>query len=99
MLCLTRTPLESIQISDEITVTVLGVKGEQVRFGIKAPENMIVLREELIKRIASEGWSNSGDEATQESYMTITDKQVAPTKPGPKITYKRRISRLNPNET
>jgi carbon storage regulator len=90
MLCLTRTPLESIQISDEITVTVLGVKGEQVRFGIKAPENMVVLREELLKRIGSEGWRNSGGEAARKSYMAISYEQAVPTKPETKITFKRK---------
>jgi carbon storage regulator len=61
MLYLTRTPQESIQISDEITVTILSVKGNQVRIGIEAPANMLVLRKELHERMANEGWRSVSD--------------------------------------
>lgn len=50
MLILTRKPGESIQIGDEISVTVLMVKGNQVRIGINAPRNIIVVRDELLKK-------------------------------------------------
>lgn len=47
MLILTRRVLESLFIGDDVTVKVLGVKGSQVRIGIDAPDNVIVLREEI----------------------------------------------------
>lgn len=47
MLILTRRPLEKIMVGDEITITVLGVKGNHVRLGIRAPRGMPVDREEI----------------------------------------------------
>jgi carbon storage regulator len=51
MLVLTRRPAESIRIGDEITITVLGIKGNQVRFGIAAPRSVEVQRQEIHSRI------------------------------------------------
>ena len=51
MLILTRKESETIMVGDEITVTVLGVKGNQVRIGINAPKDMPVNREEVWQRI------------------------------------------------
>ena len=51
MLILTRRVGESLMIGDEVTVTVLGVKGSQVRIGVRAPEKIRVHREEVFKRI------------------------------------------------
>lgn len=50
MLILTRKPGESILIGDDISVTVLMVKGNQVRIGINAPRDIIVVRDELLKK-------------------------------------------------
>jgi len=50
MLILTRRPNESICIGDEITVTVLGVVGNQVRFGIEAPREITIDRAEIHER-------------------------------------------------
>jgi carbon storage regulator len=51
MLILTRRVGETVMIGDEVTVTVLGVKGNQVRMGINAPRTVAVHREEIFERI------------------------------------------------
>jgi carbon storage regulator len=54
MLILTRRVGESLMIGDNITVTVLGVKGNQVRIGVNAPKDVAVHREEIFRRIELE---------------------------------------------
>lgn len=54
MLILTRRVGETIMVGDEIAVTVLGVKGTQVRVGIDAPKEVAVHREEIYARIQHE---------------------------------------------
>ncbi len=51
MLILTRRVGESLMIGDDVTITVLGVKGNQVRIGVKAPKEVAVHREEILNRI------------------------------------------------
>ncbi len=53
MLILTRRVGETLMIGDDITVTVLGVKGNQVRVGVNAPRDVAVHREEIYQRIRS----------------------------------------------
>ncbi len=54
MLVLTRNMNQSIIIGDNIVITVLGVRGNQVRFGIDAPKEISVHREEIYNRIQAE---------------------------------------------
>ena len=55
MLILTRRVGETVMIGNEVTVTVLGVKGNQVRVGVTAPRSVAVHREEIYERIKQEG--------------------------------------------
>jgi carbon storage regulator len=54
MLILTRRVGETVMIGNEVTVTVLGVKGNQVRVGVNAPKDVAVHREEIYERIKRE---------------------------------------------
>ena len=59
MLVLTRKPDQSIMIGSEIEITVLEVRGEQVRLGIRAPRNVTVHRKEVFEQIKQENQSAS----------------------------------------
>lgn len=54
MLILTRRVGETLMVGDDVTVTVLGVKGNQVRIGVNAPKDVGVHREEIYQRIQKE---------------------------------------------
>jgi len=54
MLILTRRVGETLMVGDDVTVTVLGVKGNQVRIGVNAPKDVAVHREEIYERIRQE---------------------------------------------
>jgi carbon storage regulator len=62
MLILTRRVGETVMIGNDVTVTILGVKGNQVRVGINAPKNVAVHREEIYERIKREQQGGSHDE-------------------------------------
>jgi carbon storage regulator len=69
MLILTRRVGETVMIGNEVTVTVLGVKGNQVRIGVNAPKDVAVHREEIYDRIKRE---EDGDPAAQRPSSTKT---------------------------
>ena len=67
MLILTRRVGETLMIGDDVAVTVLGVKGNQVRIGVKAPRDVSVHREEIYDRIHDEDSAgNPSDSNTDE---------------------------------
>lgn len=63
MLILTRRVGETLMIGDQVTVTVLGVKGNQVRIGINAPKDVSVHREEIYQRIRKDDDGASAEPA------------------------------------
>jgi len=67
MLILTRRAGETVMIGSDVTITVLGVKGNQVRIGINAPKDVAVHREEIYERIQSEQAGDSGSDSVAEN--------------------------------
>lgn len=72
MLILTRRVGETLMIGDSVTVTVLGVKGNQVRIGITAPKDVAVHREEIYQRI------HQGDDADQTDKKSTSPAEGLP---------------------
>lgn len=66
MLILTRRKSEMLVINDDITITVLGIKGKQVSLGINAPKDVQIFREELYQKIQLEKADSTGSSSKQE---------------------------------
>ena len=75
MLILTRRVGETVVIGDEVQVTVLGVKGNQVRLGVTAPKDVAVHRSEIYDRIQKE---RGGDQAEPQSAPTPSEGSSEP---------------------
>lgn len=75
MLILTRRVGETLMIGDQVTVTVLGVKGNQVRMGINAPKDLAVHREEIFQRL--QGKDGAASDSAAASGNTATSKHAA----------------------
>ena len=76
MLILTRRVGETLMIGDEVTVTVLGVKGNQVRIGVNAPREVAVHREEIYERICREQKSKGNGAGNGASAPTSVQETV-----------------------
>ena len=76
MLILTRRVGESVVIGEDVTVTVLGVKGNQVRIGINAPKTVAVHREEIFERIKN--GQGSGDRSNTTDEPNSASREILP---------------------
>ena len=71
MLILTRRVGETLVIGDDVTVTVLGVRGNQVRLGVNAPKDVAVHREEIYQRIQNERDAENSTESSEKDDIDV----------------------------
>lgn len=76
MLILTRRVGETLMIGDDVTVTVLGVKGNQVRIGVNAPREISVHREEIYERIKAEQLAEQQGESPKVESPKVESPEV-----------------------
>ena len=87
MLILTRRVGETVMIGSDVTVTVLGVKGNQVRIGINAPKNVAVHREEIFERIKREKGGAAAIEPDSVRFALVIFTPISPPTPWAAIGY------------
>ena len=73
MLILTRRAGETLMVGDDVTITVLGVKGNQVRIGVNAPKHVSVHREEIYQRIQREKEQKEDDQDNLGNQMPVNN--------------------------
>lgn len=78
MLILTRRAGETVMIGSDVTITVLGVKGNQVRIGINAPKDVAVHREEIYERIQNEKAAEKSEKAAEAATTTAGPDAESP---------------------
>jgi carbon storage regulator len=76
MLVLTRRNGESIKIGEDIEITVISSKNDQVKIGIKAPKNIDVFRKEILEQIQSENEQASKDISTMFKFIKNNQKNL-----------------------
>lgn len=79
MLILSRRPGESVHVGDDIKITILSIKGQQIKLGLDVPEHMPVYREEIYLKVQSQNTSalelDNNDLMMAAALWTIKDKQ------------------------
>ncbi|MBU4526821.1 MAG: carbon storage regulator CsrA [Desulfomicrobium sp.] len=79
MLILSRRPGESVHVGDDIKITILSIKGQQIKLGLDVPEHMPVYREEIYLKVQTQNTSalelDNNDLMMAAALWTIKDKQ------------------------
>src|SRR5215469_18072443 len=99
MLILTRRPGESVKIGDDITVTVLGIKGNQLRLGFSAPAHIAVHREEVYQRIQAEKLTNISQVRSGKSPLRLLEGSPQPSSDSAKVDNSATSSHSVPDPT
>jgi len=81
MLILTRRVGETLKVGDEVSVTILGVRGSQIRIGITAPKGISVCREEIYQKDDASGSDSAGNAAAAAADDTPADTSASAATP------------------